>query len=215
MLSPLGLHNKPGVLLWNAYFIVQNVLIFREASPVAADQDRLPQDWPMSPLALSVVVGAMAWPAFEAWGYCDHWPAWSVYAPRVERTRLLIHRSEKEKLPTALERFMKPSAEDDGWFVVQLDRWSLEALNAPIYPQNRFQIAVAAAVCRQFGLTHARVIAYSSASRWTGTRDAKIYNGLGEIQSATEDFVLGAATVRTIVKSSDEPPPLGLAPADG
>ena len=46
ILGPWGLDHKPGVLLWNAYFIVQDVLLL--AGPVRQSQLQ-PQDVAIAP----------------------------------------------------------------------------------------------------------------------------------------------------------------------
>lgn len=198
VLGPLGLHHKPGVLLWNVYFIAQNLLLFRAVAPVEIREDEMPHDEPIAATALYVVVGALVWPVVETWNYCDHWPAWSVYAPRVERTSCFIHRTEQERLPESLRAFLEPATDDDNWLLVRLDNWSLATLQTPVYPQNRFQLAAASAVIRQYGITRFRVILYSTADRWTGDRTDVTLASLNELDSAVRDFVLGCRTVRLL-----------------
>jgi hypothetical protein len=196
-LGPFGLHHKPGVLLWNIYFIAQNLILFQNV-PAATTQ--VAPDAPQQPRAaiIGLVAAAILWPLVESWNYCDHWPAWSVYAPRVERTSLFIHRSERDRLPLSAQPFLEPALDDDNWFQLRLDRWSLEALDVPLYPQNRFQIAVAAGLARQFGLTQARITRYSTANRFTGKRESESFQGLGELDRAASDYWLGTRVMRPL-----------------
>jgi hypothetical protein len=197
-LGPLGLQHKPGVLLWNVWFIVQNVLLFWPVEAAAVDEKQLPKDGSLPAAALYVVAVAVVWPVVETWQYCDHWPAWSVYAPRVERTSFFVHRSEQGQLPESLHAFLEPSSDDANWLRLRLDHWSLEMLDTPLYPQNRLQIAVAEAVARQYGLTQARAVRYSTADRLTRERSHKTADGLGQLADAVNDYVLGARAVRKL-----------------
>jgi hypothetical protein len=197
-LGPSGLQHKPGVLLWNVWFIVQNVLLFWPASAAPANCEPPSKDEPLPAAALYVVAVALMWPVVEAWQYCDHWPAWSVYAPRVERTSLFVHRGERDQLPLALHPFLEPSSDDANWLRLRLDLWSLAMLDAPLYPQNRFQVAVAEAVARQYGLTRARIVRYGSADRLTGDRSHDTADGLGQLAAAANDYLLGAHAVRKL-----------------
>lgn len=197
-LGPLGLNHGPSVLLWNSWFIVQNVLLFWPVAAEPVDESKPPRVESLPAAALVVVTAALVWPVFEAWQFCDHWPAWSVYAPRVERTSFFVHRGEQDKLPPALQPFLEPSADDANWLRLRLDRWSIRLLNAPLYPQNRFQIACVEAVTRQYGLTQARAIRYSTADRLTGKRSHQLTGGLGQLAATPNDYLLGARSVREL-----------------
>lgn len=204
VLGPFGLQHKPGVLLWNIYFIAQNLILFRAASPVVVRDDELPHDEPIAAAALYVVAGALIWPLVETWNYCDHWPAWSVYAPRVERTSFFVHRSEKDRLPAELQTFLEQATDDENWYLVRLDRWSLELLDTPLYPQNRFQVAGAAGVIHQFGLIRFRIVWFGTADRWTGKRVSNTLASLNELEAAAKAYVLGCRTVRPLVFTPDK-----------
>jgi hypothetical protein len=203
-LGPWGLQHKPGVLLWNVFFMGQNVLLFWPAvSPVASDEDQpsaaeeLSAE-PIPALALVVVVGAIVWPLTEPWGYCDHWPAWSVYAPRVERTSCFIAQSETHKLPTSLQEYLEPASDDETWLRLRLDRWSLDALSVPLYPQNRVQLAVAAAVIEQFDVGQFQIVRFAPADRWTQTRKQSTLSSLAELTAARQPYVLGTQATRKL-----------------
>ena len=102
----------------------------------------------------------------------DLWPSWGLYASSAERVTLLVHRREIDRLPDDLRRFVLPADDPlDAWMTLRLDRWALEALGAPIYPQSRYQLGVAEAVIARYQLGHrARVIRWGLANRFTGKR---------------------------------------------
>jgi hypothetical protein len=194
ILGPWGLAHQPGVLLWNAYFIVQDVVLFwperdkAEAGATAVAPQRVP--WPVLTLVLSVI----SLPLAEPWGLWDLWPSWGLYASSAERVSLQVHRVAREQLPAVLEPYVEaPRDEHDPWLNVRLDRWALDARRAPIYPQARVQLGIAIAVAEGAGLAErARFVRFGRADRWTGKREAAIYVGVPEAHAAAERYFFNA-----------------------
>lgn len=174
-LGPLGLNHSLGVLLWNAFFLVQNWLLFRATAaerPVVGETFpaqmrqwwRDLATWPASRtnrLALGTILAAMTWPVLEPLGYCDHWLAWAVYSARAETVYINDHFIDRARLPyyrsTAL---MEPGLAD----------WSLNMLGVPIYPNERFQLGVASALFRTGRVEAATVNVLTTTSRMTKGR---------------------------------------------
>lgn len=120
VLSPWGLHHSLGVLLWNATFLVQDVLLFRgpggrvRGSAVAPVHSAVAADGPHSaardaggwaqtgmsrfgsttPLVRrwrDIAAAALAIvPGLWYAGLLDDWPAWAVYAARTPRVSVQI-----------------------------------------------------------------------------------------------------------------------------
>ena len=200
ILGPLGLGHKPGVLVWNAFFIVQDVLLFGlarpkpsmepalEETPEVAEKLRAP--WPITVL----VAAALVLPLLAPWSWFDVWPSWGLYAAGAQRTVLQVHRRAENKLPDELRPFVEePSDLSDPWLTLRLDRWALETLGAPIYPQNRVQLAAALAVVSELNLdTRARVVRFGLADRFTGERDVEVVSGLVQSEAAADEYHLNA-----------------------
>jgi len=106
VLGPLGLNHQPGVLIWNAWFIVQAWLLFASSNLVGELENRSsdeltkqPTDSPPTELALCgrlLALLVIAFPitcAVSPWVElpikADHWVAWEVYAPR--SSRAIVH----------------------------------------------------------------------------------------------------------------------------
>ncbi len=194
ILGPWGLQHKSGVLVWNLYFIVQDLLLF---SNFAAQPSSNPAGgawcflktaapWPVR----AVVLASVLLPFLAPTTWFDLWPSWGLYAACAERVQLLVHRRELEHLPKELRSLTEASADaDDPWLTVRLDRWSLEALGAPIYPQSRYQLGVAEAVIARYGvMNRARVIRIGLAGRFTGKREHTLFARMPEIASAGADY---------------------------
>jgi hypothetical protein len=198
ILGPWGLNHRPAVLVWNVYFIVQDILLFSGTKKSVACLDIAPaidshrrSMWRHSPLAAGLIGLAILAPLLEPFGYCDHWPAWSLYAPRVERVRVLVPRSQTRRLSAELQAQLADVADEPDWVEVRLDRWSLAALDAPLYPQNRFQLAVAVDLAERYQWGNSlHVVCLGNANRWTGHRDRETLSGGKDIAVACQRYWL-------------------------
>ena len=152
-LGPLGLGHRPGVLLWNLAFIGHNWLLFGKRAcrsftltrSVSEGASLLTSRAPSLTLRVSLLIFVCVWPVTERWGLCDRWLAWSVYSARSERVSLTLTEEGLLRLPESARRWVT-----DG--ELPLDRWSLTALNAPTYPQLRFQFGVVEWLRRRCGV---------------------------------------------------------------
>ncbi len=197
ILGPWGLNHKLGVLVWNVYFIWQDLILFggrRPMSEVAADS---PESSSQSRSGLGVwgwaqgvIVAAVLLPFLAPTTWFDLWPSWGLYAASAERVSLLVHRRELEQLPSDLQAFAVPTDDpDDPWIPLRLDRWALSALDAPIYPQSRYQLGVAEAVIVRYQLgNRARVVRFALADRFSGARQHDVLAGMPQVISAGEDY---------------------------
>ncbi len=208
--GPWGLNHHGGVLIWNIYFIIQDLILFSglfglarsgEASISQADfslsfQHRSGREKSIMTVAWFVMLA----PLLEPTGYFDHWPAWGLYASSHDRVTLLVDEEEKWKLPPALQPFIDPPRPLSSWCRVRVDRWSLAELGAPVYPQARFQLGAAIAVCRISEQDHengsqqpqVRLLFESAAHRLTGKRKISEYTGLTQIEPLTQRFWFNA-----------------------
>ncbi|HTM53037.1 MAG TPA: hypothetical protein VL175_03375 [Pirellulales bacterium] len=213
ILGPWGLNHRPGVLIWNAYFMVQNLILFcrgehlaavarklrlaSEAQQVdqAAESPSAARGVPVSTwAAIAVVMAAIALPLLAPSTWFDLWPSWGLYAPSAERVHLLVHRNDRERLPTWLQSYLEhPDSAAEPWQRFRLDRWALDSTGAPVYPQNRVQLGIARGVIDRYGLVErTRVIRFSLADRFSGERSFKIAAGPAELEAATDEYWLGS-----------------------
>src|SRR5207244_3954765 len=101
ILGPWGLNHKLGVLVWNAYFIWQDLILFggrrSMSATVADDPESVPQTTgALSALGLAqgMIVAAALLPLLAPTTWFDLWPSWGLYAASAERVSLLVHRRE-------------------------------------------------------------------------------------------------------------------------
>ncbi len=190
--GPLGLNHLSGVLIWNVFFLGQNWLLFRterSESPTLLARPRQWESW----LALIVAVA----PVLRSVGWLDHWPAWAVYASGIERVSLLVHESAIEKLEPSLRASVEPSQWHPGWRYLRIERWSLETVNAPIYPQDRFFVGVACAIAERSQLDwELKLVWQSAADRFTGKRRTIDYADRDAIEALAVTYRCNAKPVR-------------------
>ena len=190
-LGPFGHRHQPGVLIWNCFFLVQNGMLFLRTS---SSQPFTPFNSIVSPiqirnrLASLLVITAMLWPSLESLGLCDHWPAWAVYAAKPERVTVFVPADELSKLPENLKQYLGHQQIIDDTYPLRMDRWSLEAVYAPIYPQDRFQVGVALCLARRFDLNQIQVVIEGPADRWTGKRTIQRYVGIESLNTLANSY---------------------------
>lgn len=190
--GPWGLNHEAGVLLWNGYFIAQNVILLmavRRANVTV----RLVRVWQVRPATFLVTVGVIVCPAFRSIGCCDTWPAWAVYASSPARVLVQVRDESIDQLADPLHQYVESRPINDGWSWLKIDLWSLDATGTPIYPEDRFQLGVARAILQDAALgNNVRVIHEEEADSWTGERTRNQAVGNSEITEIGAQFSLNS-----------------------
>ena len=129
-------------------------------------------------------------PMTERFGLWDHWPSWALYAPHSSRVQVEVSAGVISRLPLELTALMeKPNDEADAdldWVKVPIDVWSLKTLDAPIYPQSRFQLGVSRHIAKEVDAAfQIRVKILGTANRFTGFRQWKTLDSSFEIAEAS------------------------------
>jgi hypothetical protein len=194
-LGPTGLGHEWGVLLWNAFFIANAWLLFRSGEPQTAVEPQASAGEPRasawgsfagersthpqtdvwgSPEVWGSPGAVVAWlaallPALSLVGWWDWWPSWAVYSSQPAVVRMLVHEDDIERLPPSLRPHVGPPPPLSDWRPVNLDGWSYARCWCPMYPQQRYRLAVIAALSAQAEI-EPRVEIRSSPDRWTGQR---------------------------------------------
>lgn len=184
----VGLKHEWGVLIWNLFFIVQNLLIFGPSSWKQVLQRAPPPPYRLaesrqarSTIMFTIIVAF--YPFLETGGYCDHWPAWGVYCSRPAQVKILIPEEDAQKLPEDLRKYLGSPEPLDDRVPLNLDAWSFDKTNAPVYPQLRYRLCLArallephipnSAVTVQAGLTPDRRTGERTLLRLYGMRTLK------------------------------------------
>ena len=188
-LGPWGLDHEWGVLLWNGYFIVQNLILF---SPVPADQTSERVEATGSRLLPGLItVAAAVLPAMNPFGYWDHWPSWSVYSAHPAVVEMYVRDPAVEQLPDNLKQLVDPPLPLQDWRRVRLDQWSFAERSVPPYPQERWKLAVALAVSSDAGLAEdVRVVVRQRDGWWNASGSTETADGIDSIAVLTKRFPL-------------------------
>ncbi|MEM7561200.1 MAG: hypothetical protein AAF394_18910, partial [Planctomycetota bacterium] len=208
LFSPLVLNHSLGVMLWNVHFVGLAWLLFvRKAAPLAESVRDVPTMSEAPPLSVTPQVAEEktqeAWlpkvllapvlflPLLERVSWWDHWPSWALYAPHSSRVVVEVAASAKERLPQELQDLMQ---EEDQltqiWIRVPIDKWSLEQLGVPIYPQARFQAGIALHLSKRVDSPfEVRATVLGPAARLDGKRSRREYKGTKEIERIGEPFL--------------------------
>lgn len=207
-LGPFGLNHHLGVLAWNLFLIVQNLLLFGPAEQ-HDDQAAVPSGF-QGFLHRVVAVGmalVFALPIFEPWGGCDIWPAWGLYAPRNQYLEVVIHKDDVAELPPEwqIPQGLQPLPQQPNWLRLRLDRLSLHLLAAPIYPQHRYQLGVIEGLAAEHPLPHGwHVTVYGTANRFSGTRNSEVLKEYPAIREACqENYWFNALSRKTLQRASE------------
>ena len=167
-LGPWGWNQKPGVLLWNGFFLGSVPLLFWP-SPLQPGRDTaLSLRWG-DRFCGAAVLALSGWPALSGVGLCDHWLAWEVYSSRPEIVSIQIADEQVAQLPRSLQRHVGPAEPLSPWRPISIDQWSFEQRHCPTTPQARYRLAIARHLERASGVT-LRVTEQASPDRWTGHR---------------------------------------------
>ena len=143
---------------------------------------------------MTVLIALVA-PLGERLGYWDHWLSWALYSPHSSRVEVEVHESAIEKIDSETRNFFVEKDENDRWRALAMDAWSLQRLGVPIYPQARFQLAVADQLAREHQLGDAiRVIVRDVSDRWTGERVEERLIGEKKIREELERYWLAPKT---------------------
>ena len=187
VLGPFGMGHRPGVLIWNLFFIAQTILLFGGDSSLDSSSGEPARQSSAAGFAGALVaIIVILFPATRMIGICDHWPAWEVYAPRSSRAE--IESSEDLGLPTPSTDQGTPW-DNEPW--LDMPQWSLSRLGVPIYPQGRFQLAVAMAVEQKFNLDRGfQVSLKSESNRRTGARSTEELRGHDQLQMRASRYWL-------------------------
>jgi hypothetical protein len=173
VLGPWGLGHRLGVLVWNALFIGLWILLYPNVSAHRGETIET-SSTAASPRSTPVVsvcfLAAWLFPLMEPFGGYDHWLSWGLYSPRNSRVTLHVHQTV---VPAAGDNDVLDylsAVDEEGWRRVEIERWSLDVLHVPIYPQDRFQWGVVFAVVDELELERFRIDVYSMADRMDGKR---------------------------------------------
>ncbi|MCA9248582.1 MAG: hypothetical protein KDA42_15765, partial [Planctomycetales bacterium] len=200
ILGPWNLDHSWGVLLWNVFFALYVVLLFWKHSPAepAALSGSPGGEQPVARAMLVLWCFVLLAPLGRFAEWYDEWPSWALYAPSGGRVELLVSSLALHRLPAEVRSYLQPVDDSGEYLRLRMDRWSLHATRAPVYPQPRFQYAVAMTVIRESRVASAsQVLLLSPASVRSGERDATAAVGAPKMNAIQDRFWFNTTPRRT------------------
>lgn len=202
ILGPWGLQHRWGVLVWNVAFLTQCLYLTGRFSTVRAADSQLEKmdDAPRrstgnvsvrQSIAMAPLLVAMIAPALEPWGWWDHWTSWGLYSARATKIDVYVDDTLVARLPDEWQPYCEKVSQSTFWHRIALDRWSLNTLETPIYPQARFHWGVFRAMLRQIGPETAdswMVVESASPDRRSGRAKQETWVGKSRLDAATQRF---------------------------
>ena len=194
--SPWGHDQNHSVLLWNIFFIAQVIILF--GSQTASTSKKVSEAKRVFSrkhlLGKYLLISLMILPAFERLGWFDTWTSWAVYAGHPEEVFIEVNEAAVQKLsPELMKLAQKIHHPQEEYYRLRIDRWSLQEVNAPIYPESRFRVGVALYLAKRYHLKDGiRIRFRSTADRFSGERTEIIYQGTKEINQFTNQFSLNS-----------------------
>lgn len=196
-LGPWGLNHQAAVLIWNAYFAFAIPTLFLSSDSQDRNKNSLTPTKPARSRSVAcLTIFLVLFPLSGLFGIADNWPAWQLYSPRPEVIRVFVSQKAVNSLPPNLQKFVGTPAPLDDWCPIRIDRWSLAATGSPIYPEDRFQLAIARSVMNSAGEENTRV-EFSSPETllWWRRRRIRI-NSLAELVQKASEYSLNSTTIR-------------------
>lgn len=137
----------------------------------------------------------LLFPVLQLFDACDHWLAWELYAPRGSRVQVFVATPVLDQEGPWSNYIQVESSADEGpfWHEIRLDQWSLDVLQAPIYPEDRFQLGVARAIAERLeDPSQLKAVWYGTADRWSGRREKAAWQGRQALTAASDRFLFGS-----------------------
>ncbi len=173
VLSPLGLEHRWPVVIWNGLSILLVVWIFLLPRPTVGLVEQ--ESTIVKKFAMVFAVVVLAGPLLRPVQLWDHWLAWGLYSPSNSRVEVFVSDSSGDRLEESIRKYLVESETRFGSKQFSLDRWSLDSLGAPIYPQGRVQKSIAIQWLRDNELLDsAELFEFGQSHPITGDRSKKI-----------------------------------------
>ena len=160
-----------------------------QPGPVPVRRPRPLSFWLRSLLVPLVVTAAILLPLSERWGYWDHWLSWALYSPHTSRVDVQIHSTAIDRLPASARESLREDREGDGWRDLDLGDWSLRTVGVPVYPQARYQLALAVVLADRADIDREiRGVVKGVSDRRTGRRETAQLLGRTELRRGLRTY---------------------------
>jgi hypothetical protein len=144
-LSPLGMNDNSVVYPWNIGMMVFVYLLFYNS-----DRRLIPWRISGSEVRISVVLAVlMTWilPSLNLFNRWDHYLSFSLYSDKPHTFFIAVADEALPTLPPAYKNYIYEIEGMTGGQVIDVNKWSMGALNVPFYPETRVFKVLARSFC--------------------------------------------------------------------
>ncbi|MDG2382196.1 MAG: hypothetical protein P8N76_11030 [Pirellulaceae bacterium] len=209
ILGPWGMQQKTAVLIWNLQFCILIPVVFWPFYNVSADAKVAEIQVTRRRFVASVgarllLCLAICLPVVEGFGFWDSWVSWGLYSTRTARVELYFQEDLAKRLPAELQPYLSEGTYQGYLKKFYIDRWSLAALNAPIYPSDRFGTGTVLALLDQLQISDGVLMVHSSIpARRTGSRKQDRIRAVDVMMRLPTVYRLNAKPRQGFLLSSD------------
>jgi hypothetical protein len=189
VLGPFGLKHHWGVLIWNLFLALCVPFLFCCSGNSEQSNSQITRP---SFVFRGLVAFVVLFPLSGLFGIADNWLSWQVYSPRPETIHLLVETGSIDRLPESVRPSVRPALLLSDWHPVRLDHWSLAGVRAPLYPEDRFQLAITQLLVADLPDGSFRIeISRPAVPQWW-QRDASTITRHHNLDELIRDFLLPA-----------------------
>lgn len=144
-LSPLGINSNSVVYPWNiAMIILVTLLFFRIKNPINFWSY---ENIKMKVLNLTMMTLVWVLPLFSFVNLWDNYLSFSLYSDKPNRYYIAIEANEIGKIDKRLHKYFVNIKGLSGGQIIDVDKWSMDVLNVPFYPERRVFKRIASSFC--------------------------------------------------------------------
>lgn len=139
---------------WNIAMILLVVQLFW------LDKERLYFNWRcLKRSAIGIVILSLVWlfPILNLLGYWDHYLSCSLYSGKPPEFYIAIEESASDKIPDELRNCFAAIPGLEGGKVISVQRWAIQELNVPVYPEARVFNQLSTSFC-QLGIANDKMV---------------------------------------------------------
>jgi hypothetical protein len=153
-LSPLGINANSVVYPWNLAMIVFVVLLFwNEKAVMVFSFSKLHRN--IGQLSFILLIWIL--PFLNFFGMWDHFLSFSLYSDNENIYYIAIEEKELPKIDDRLRPFLAEVPGISGGRLIDINKWTLNELNVPFYPERRVFKVVAKTFC-DLGIEEGKII---------------------------------------------------------
>lgn len=146
-LSPLGIDSNSVVFPWNVAMIFIVFFLFYNAEEKIDLKNIIKKDL----MLISVLLLTWMFPVLSFFGFWDNYLSFDLYSSKSDEYYIVIAEDQLNKVDKKLKPYYLPARETQGGKIINMNRWALEEMNVPFYPQSRAFKKAAKAFCK-FGI---------------------------------------------------------------